>query len=98
MINNTFYLNLVALNLLLILIMSGCATAMYTPPKALNFSKKQYEFFIETGPFTSIADADLKAKEEIKRFMTYKKFNSYNIVYRYESFLPAGFKYQVEFR
>lgn len=84
--------------ILILSLLSGCTTAMYSAPSVVNASQNRYEFFIATGGFSGAGTADQRAIQEINKFMAEKGFKTYKIIHRTDKFIPSGFEYIVEFK
>lgn len=78
-------------------LLSGCTTAMYTAPSAIGTTPNTYNFTIETGGFSGASTADQRAVTEINKFMSANGYTSYKILNRTDEFIPAAYKYTVQF-
>jgi hypothetical protein len=86
------------LGLVVFLFLSGCATtAMYTSPSPINSQSNIYNFSIETGGFAGDVEADARATDEIKKFMSENGYRQYKILNRTNMTYFSGFKYTVQF-
>lgn len=85
------------ISMTLIMLLTGCTTAMYTKPSPISSTPNTYQFTIETGGFSSAGTADQRATQEIEKFMAENGYTKYKIIHRTDEFIPSGFKYVVQF-
>lgn len=85
------------IGVILMLLLAGCTTAMFTDPSPVAACPNRYQFTIETGGFCAAETADQRAISEIEKFKAKNCYKKYEIIHRTDEFIPAGFKYVVQF-